>query len=162
MEQESGQGDAKREDNLPLTNLEPIVRQLEDLIRFTMECEKKEPVPDISFEVIGKQITELRKLVNTLNSAYINTLQNLSITPDEVKRFQEDIEKQGGPEKKILMTLKRLEKQCEEERERIHQSLVRSEETSTQVKKEIRETKKPTPVIGKQKPISRKSRWMKT
>ncbi|MDB6081848.1 MAG: hypothetical protein JWO53_1120 [Chlamydiia bacterium] len=138
-----------------------VVKELEELVKLAIQCEKKDINPNISFDVVNKKLVELRKIVNDLHQSYINTLKKLSLTEDEVKKYQENIQKLNEPEKKLLLKIQELQKQSEEAKERMADSLKGKQETAKPAPKQKPAEKKKSSLI-KPKQISRKTGWMKT
>lgn len=131
-------------------NFGDIVQRLEDLVKFTLECEKKELRDDVSFVDVYNQLTLIKEGVELLNQQYLVQLEMLAAQgqiPSDVPMSSED--------KKLYDKLGNLKEVCEEAKARLHESLQQSPIEVQQLSDEIKDSSS----TEKQKARRRKSKF---
>ncbi len=140
-----------------------IVQQLEDLVKFTLECEEKDLKPEVSFVEVHKKLMQIQKDIELFQSNYRTDLAMFNLTPEEVRPTQEELESLDPKQKKIFDRMKMLQETCESARERIYQSMQQDQETLKAVKSELRDKgKEKIHRKGKFKGMGGKKGWMPT
>lgn len=135
--------------NAPETFAE-LVQRLEDLVKFTVECEKKELRDDISFIDVYKQLMLIKEGVELLNQDYVlnyDAMKAEGLVPEELKLTPE--------EGKILTKIGNLQHICEEAKERLHKSLQQNPEEVQRLTNELKEAQS----TDKQKSRRRQSKF---
>jgi len=144
-------------------SLEGIVSQLEDLVKLTMECEKKELRPGVSFVDITEQLDNIKNAVGMLHQAYLNTLEALSITEQDVAKMREKAIQVSERDKKLFEKLDKLQKQCEEGCERMYSSLQQHRTQAREVEEQLKgERQKKKGRKAKFKGVGGRKGWMPT
>ncbi len=131
-------------------NFADIVQRLEDLVKFTLECEKKELRSDVNFIDVYKQLTLIKAGVELLNEHYLARLEGFAeqgLIPKEVPMNPED--------QKQYDKLDKLKKVCEEAKARIYDSLQQNPIQVQQLAEEIKDAQS----TDKQKIRRRKSKF---
>lgn len=159
--------DPQKGDTLPqrgdVVDVASIVRQLEDLVRLSVECEEKELKPNISFVEVHKKLMAIRKQVELFKDNYKKHLAVANLKPEDIKPTEEEIATLGPKEKQILERLKTLQTNCEEARERLHESLQSEQEALNVVKGELKDkSKEKIHRKGKFKGVGGKQGWLPT
>lgn len=142
-----------------------LVSRLEELVRFTLECEKKEFKEGVSFVEIYKQLTQIREAISILNQDQQDTLtliENAMQSQTEQKPFELTKENQ-----KLLDKVTNLQDICENAKERIYSSIQEQPEIEQQVKEELKQAtasnkKKRIRRKGKFRRVGGKKGWMPT
>lgn len=156
--QKDSQKQPETEDSIDVAN---IVRQLEDLVKMSLECEEKELKPNVSFVEINKKLLAIRKEVERFRENYKQHLAIVSLTPEEVKPTAEELEALGVKEKQALVKLQSLQATCEDARERLHQSLQTEQEGLKILKEEVKDkSKEKIHRKGKFKGVGGKQGWL--
>jgi DNA repair exonuclease SbcCD ATPase subunit len=143
-------------------DMKGIVSQLEELVKMTLECEKKELKPDVPFAEVNTQLKALKEVLEGLHEAYLATLKDLALNEQDVSKFKVDVEKLKEPEKKLYNTLSALNTVCESARERLYKSLQENREQLRDVEAERLEKSKKGHRLGKFKSVGGKKGWMPT
>jgi hypothetical protein len=141
-----------------------IVQQLEDLVRLAVECEGKELVSSANFLDIHAKLLAIRKNLQIVEENYQLYLQSTGMTPEQVKKNNaEQVNLLGKKEKSVLERMMRLQKKCEDEREKIHQSLLENADSYKEFMEEIRREKlQKTQRKGRFKSVGGKKNWLPT
>lgn len=117
-------------------SLAQLVDKLEDLVKFTVECEKKELREDISFVDVYQQLMLIKQGVELLNEEYIRYLEAVAAqgaTPASEQQLSTE-------EKHAIKRLSQLQDTCENAKSRIHASLQEHAEEAKQLTKEFQES----------------------
>lgn len=159
--------DPQKGDTLPqrgdVVDVATIVRQLEDLVKMSVECEERELKPNISFVEVHKKLMAIRKQVELFKENYKKHLAVANLKPEDIKPTEEEIATLGPKEKQILERLKTLQSNCEEARERLHESLQSEQEALNVVKGELKDkSKEKIHRKGKFKGVGGKQGWLPT
>ena len=159
--------DPQKGDTLPqrgdIVDVAAIVRQLEDLVKLSVECESKELRPDVSFIEVNKKLMAIRKQVESFQENYRRHLAMANLKPEDIKPTEEEIATLGPKEKQILERLKNLQESCEDARERLHVSLQSEQEALNVVKGELKDkSKEKIHRKGKFKGVGGKRGWLPT
>jgi len=141
-----------------------IVQQLEDLVRLAVECEGKKIAPSVNIFEVHKQLLVIRKNLEAFQAAYRRHLASLGLTPEQVKIRPQRTSPIGEKEKEMMERIGRLQEQCEQEREKIHEALLANPEAYRNI---LREQKtedhlKKTHRKGKFKSVGGKKNWLPT
>ena len=147
---------------IPVMSLAGLVGQLEDLVKLALECEKKELSPNFSFVEVNKQLMQLKEVIEMLHQSYIQTLNSLSLTEDDVKKFRKNIEEMKGPEKKLFDTLNHLQTVCEDARSKLYTSLQENREQVRDMEADLLGKNKKSRRKGRFKSVGGKKGWMPT
>jgi hypothetical protein len=140
-----------------------IVRQLEDLVKLSMECEEKELKPDVSFLDVHNKLLAIRRDIERYQENYKQYLAQFNLRPEDVKPTPEAIEDLGPKEKQILEKLKNLQSTCEDARDRLYESMQADQATLRSVKGELKEKgKEKIHRKGKFKGVGGKQGWIPT
>ncbi len=152
---------------IPLTELplnpKEIVEKLEELVKFALECEKKELAEGVSFIKVYKELQELQKSIELLEEAQKENLELLqAIAQREGIQLSSEIEPTTEEDKKIAEKLRTLSDLCETAKERIHSEIIQNPDvqdlvtekikdaTATDEKKQVRRKNKFKTIGGKQ------------
>ena len=146
--------------SLRSTHLGSIVDQLEDLVKLSLECEKKDINQNISFVQVITQLTQLKQVLEEFHLSYMEALKKLEVPPQDTKQLKETFENLKTPEKNLLLKLQRLEKECEDARGRMYASLQQNQEAAKDLKAELKSKKGRRK--EKFKSVGGKKGWMKT
>jgi len=156
------------EDKVPersddIVDVSEIVQQLEDLVKFTLECEEKELKPDVSFVEVHKKLMQIQKDIELFQSNYRAHLSMFNLTPEDVRPTPEELGSLDPKQKKVFERMKALQTSCESARERIYQSMQQDQETLKAVKNELRDKDKDKiRRKGKFKGMGGKKGWLPT
>lgn len=154
----STEPESGREADLP-----QLLQQLEDLVKMSLECEKKDLVPNYSFVEIHKTLLEVRKNIALFQENYKNTLALFGANPEEAKATPEEIEQLNPKDKKLLNQIEFLRTTCEEARERAYQALKEDKVTLQTVSTELKsKDQKRAQRKSKFKGVGGKKGWMPT
>ncbi len=123
----SGQG-------VPAYTVTDVVNRLEDLIKYTLECENRELREDVSFVDVYKQLMVIREAIELFNRDHMAFLEDVAARGDMPKEEQNLSEE----DRKIIERLSRLKSQCEEAKERLHASLQEFPEETAQIKQDLK------------------------
>lgn len=138
-----------------------IVTKLEDLVKFSLECEQKELRPDISFVEVHKKLLQIQKDIQQFQDSYKQNLALFNLTPEDVRPTPEQIESLDPKQRKLLERMQTLQSTCENERDRLYQSMQTDQDTLKQVKKELKgKEREKTHRKGKFKGIGGKQGWI--
>lgn len=118
-----------------------LLQQLQDLVKFSMECETKDLKPSASFIEIHKELLKIRQSIALFQENYKNHLALVGLTPEDVRPTPADLEQLSPKDKKIVDQLKSLTNTCEEARERVYMSLKEDKATVQQVSEELKDKK---------------------
>jgi DNA repair ATPase RecN len=157
------------QDNAPVPNVSPMiqmsnmVQQLDDIIKFALECEKKTNVKVFNFPKAQEQIAQIQSQLQLLNEAYKRTLDELGITDADLETYRKRIQESSGPEKKLFSHIEKLQKICQESRDRIYNTLQANAEVVKKMKAETASDKKKMKTRkGKFKSVGGKKGWVPT
>ncbi len=140
---------------LPI-GLEDMVNRLEDLVNFTLECEKKPLKEGISFVEVFSQLSQIRTAVTALSQEQQKLLAVLSATAQAIPGGLGPSLLTPPPEAaKVFETIKHLQEVCESAKDRIHSELSGRPEVAEEVMKKAKETEESV----KKKKIRRKSKF---
>ncbi len=146
-----------------IVDVAEIIQKLEDLVKFSLECEKKDLKPDVSFVDVHKQLLQIQKDINLFQENYRAHLAMVGLTPEEVRPTPEDIENLDPKQKKIFDRMQALQSTCETSRERLYQSMQADKETLNEVKSELKDKgKEKIRRKGKFKGLGGKQGWLPT
>ena len=140
-----------------------IVSQLEDLVRFSMECEEKELKPDVSFVEVHKKLMKIQKDIQIFQENSRLFLQQFNLKPEDLRPTPEQIAELNPRDRKLLERIQALQKTCEGERDKLYESMQASPETLQQVKNELKDkSKEKIRRKGKFKGLGSKDGWIPT
>jgi hypothetical protein len=131
-----------------------IVGQLEELVRYALECENKPLKDNVSFIEVYRQLVEVQKAINLLDrdqKELINLMAQVAGVP------KSDLATTNPEDIKNIEKLKMLEKMCGDAQERIHDSMSGQREASLEIKEKIEEST----TSQKKKAIHRKGKFKK-
>lgn len=117
-------------------SLSQLVDKLEDLVKFTVECEKKELREDVSFVDVYQQLMLIKQGVELLNEEYLRYLEAVA-AQGATKATEEQL---SPEEKRAIKRLADLQETCETAKARIHASLQEHAEEAKQLTKEFQES----------------------
>lgn len=146
----------------PKIDLQKAVSSLDDLVKLALECEKKELVDPTAIGDIQTGLALIKQVVDVIHEAYLKTLQEMGMTESDAERIRADLSKFSEPEKKVFEKLSGLQKQCEDARSRIYESLQANRTTLKQLEKEIQKGKGGTKKKRRSRKQQGRSKWMKT
>lgn len=141
-----------------------IVSRLEDLVKLASAAERSEVQVNVtSFVEVHKKLMDVYKMIQQYRENYTNMLAALGLTPEDVRMTPDQIEKLAPRERKVVERLERLQKTCEDAKERIHESLQQNKEVAKQVQEELKEAEgKKAPRKDKFKGMGGKKGWLPT
>ncbi len=116
-----------------------IVAQLEDLVRFSMECEEKELKPDVSFVEVHKKLMQIQRDIQAFQENSRIFLQQFNLKPEDFRPTPEQIEQLNPRDRKLLERIQSLQNTCQVERDKLYESMQASPETLKQVKNELKD-----------------------
>ncbi|MCE5293071.1 MAG: hypothetical protein LLF94_00470 [Chlamydiales bacterium] len=126
-------------DTADILDVSNVVQQLEDLVKFSIECEERDLRPDVSFVEVHKKLLQIQKDVQQFQDNYRAHLAMFGLTPEEVRATPEEIEALDPKKRKIFDRMKNLQTTCEEARDRLYQSMQADQETLQVVKSELKD-----------------------
>jgi len=143
--------------------LSELVNRLEELVKFSLECEQKPLKEEISFVDVYKQLMEIRKAIEILTKDQQFTLSLIEEAGEEQKE-EAPINKEG---KRLLNKIGHLKETCESARERAHAALQEQPEAQELLKEQIKQSttskkKKAARRKGKFRRVGGKKGWMPT
>ena len=152
---------SKESENPASLNFSSIVQELEDLVKLTLECEKKELAPNVKFVQVHNQIKALKEIFDGLHNAYTAALDSLSIPESEINKMRQDASHLSENDKKLLQRMTTLQQQCEEAREKIYVSLKENSATVKELENSVKSnSKKKRHRKGKFKGVGGNKNWM--
>ena len=150
----------ERED---IVDVSEIITQLEDLVKFALECEDKELQPDISFVEVHKKLMQIQDEILKFQDTYKQHLALFDLKPEDVQPTQEQIDSLEPKQRKIFERMQSLQSTCEEARERLYESMQQDQRTLKEVKEELKgEEKQKIRRKGKFKGMGGKKGWLPT
>jgi hypothetical protein len=140
-----------------------LVDRLEELVKYTLECEQKKMRDDVSFVDIYRQLLEIRGAISVLTKEQEDLLHQVTVAaalPESDIPFTEE-------DRKVLSKIKHLQDICETARERLHTAIQKNPETERELQEQILESmtppsKKKTRRKGKFRPLGGKEGWIPT
>ncbi len=142
--------------------LQNIVRQLEDLVHILVTCEKKELAEGVSFEMVNKQLAQIRQDLDRLHEMYLETLRLLSLKESDIQEQLKTLP-EHKEERRLFETLERLKKTAEEGRERAFRAMQGNTAATKQAKEFfLDEKRKKRYRKGKFKSVGGKEGWIPT
>ncbi|MBS0635276.1 MAG: hypothetical protein JSR37_07425 [Verrucomicrobia bacterium] len=140
-----------------------IVQQLEDLVKFSIECEEKELKPNISFIDIHKKLLQIQQDIQRFQDNYRAHLAQYGLKPEDVRPSPEEIAALDPKQRKIFDRMESLKKVCEGARDRLYQSMQEDPQTLKAVKEELKDkSKEKIRRKGKFKGMGGKEGWIPT
>lgn len=144
-------------------SVKEIVGKLSDLVKYTIECEKKETKPSMPFQEASKELAKVRKLLDDLDTSFKNTLTTMGLTENDVETFRKKVQESSGPEKQLMLAIQNLIKVCEEARDRLYKSLQENREALQQIQQQGKDDKKKQKERkSKFKSVGGRKGWMPT
>lgn len=157
------QPESSQANTSPINQMKKMVQQLDDVIKFALECEKRTHNVGFDFAEAKNKIAEIQNQLNILNRAYQKTLDDLGITDKDIENYKKKITESTGPEKKLFDYIGKLQKICEDSRDRIYHTLQINAQTVKQVAADSKSQKKKAQARkGKFKSVGGKKGWMPT
>ena len=150
---------------LPALPIQPqdIIEKLEEMVKFALECEKREFSDDFNFVEVFHELKELQKSMELLTEYQKESMLLLSeMAAREGVQLPDGDEALSDEDKKIIDKMKTLSHLCESAKERVHEAIVQNPDVqkvvtdkikdaeSTDDKKQIRRKNKFRSLGGKQ------------
>ncbi|MBS0654593.1 MAG: hypothetical protein JSR46_02350 [Verrucomicrobia bacterium] len=149
----------------PKKNVElaQLLQQIQDLVKFSLECENKTLSPKMPYIEVYKQLLQIRMNIAAYQENYKQQLSRLGLTVDDVKPTPEEIAQLKPKDKKILETIQALSKTCQEAKDRVYQSLQENKATLNTVTDDLKDTEmKSIRRRSKFKGVGGKKGWIPT
>ena len=165
LQQDTNQPAESVPDRGDIVDVVAIIQQLEDLVKFSLECEEHDLKPDISFVDVHKKLLQIQSDIQLFQENYRMHLAMLNLTPEDVRPTPEEVEALDPRQRKIFERMNALQSTCEDARERLYKSMQADQETLKSVKSELKEKSKEKEKIrrkGKFKGQGGKSGWIPT
>ncbi|HXF28509.1 MAG TPA: hypothetical protein VN457_01545 [Chlamydiales bacterium] len=145
----------------PNDALAELLTQLEDLVRLSLEAERKDFVGDTkSFTEAHQKLLEMNRVAEAMTQGYQKALQSFSLTEEDVKKFRENLQ---GKEKRMSDTIDHMIQECEAARARAYKSLQENRSAVQSIKEELKdEEQKGRKRRDRFKSVGGKKGWMKT
>ncbi len=125
---------------LTLPNLE-IVAQLEDLVKLTLECEKRDIASHVSFNETMQQLQEVQKSMELLQQYQQETLKTLEdIAKREKIDFPSEEESLSKESASVINQLQTLTSICEAAQERSHREILQNPDIHAELTKSLKES----------------------
>jgi hypothetical protein len=142
-----------------------VVERLEDLVKFALECEGKKVRPDVSFVEVYKQLEEVKRAVDALDRDQKELIDLIEKTTGE--SIDAKSPRLSEKDRKVLERLQRLQKLCEDAKERTYTKMKARPEVEAAVDREIQEAmtpqkKKVSRRKDKFRPLGGKEGWVRT
>ena len=161
-------GDGQPQAGAPVSALDGTVdlfERLEDLVKFALECEGNKVRPDVSFVEVYKQLEEVKRAVDSLDRDQKELIELIEKTTGETIDAKNP--RLSEKDRKILERLQRLQKVCEEAKERAYTKMKARPEVEAVVDREIKEAmtpqkKKVSRRKDKFRPLGGKEGWVRT
>ena len=141
-----------------------LVDRLEELVKFTLECEQRKLRDDISFVDVYRQLLEIRSSISILSKEQEDLLRQITIAAAS----EEDTKIPFAPEdRKVFTKIKNLQDLCEAARERLHAAMEKNPEVEKVLQEQILESttperRKKIRRKGKFRPLGGKEGWIPT
>lgn len=146
-----------------MMDISAIVQQLEDLVKFSIECEEKELKPNVSFIDIHKKLLQIQQDIQLFQDNFRTHLALYGLKPEDVKPTSEEIDSLDPKQRKIFERMDALKQTCESARDRLYQSMQQDPETLKVVKEELKDkSKQKIRRKGKFKGMGGKEGWIPT
>jgi len=152
---------AQESEKPPNEALHQLYMQLEDLVRLTLDAEKKEFIGDNkTFIEVYQKLQQMNRVANAMMEGYQKALESLSLTEEDVQRFRETLK---GKEKKMTDTMGRLIQECEAAKERTYKAIQEDNVMARSVKEDLKtEEQKGKKRRDRFKSVGGKKGWMKS
>ena len=145
----------------PSDALQRLLGQLEDLVKLSLDAEKKEFAGDAKkFAEVHAELRKMHQIADAMSAGYREALKSVSLSEEDTKRFRENLQ---GREKKMSDTIQGLIEECEGAKQRAYQALQRNRSVVNEVNKELgSEKQKGRDRRDRFKSVGGKKGWMKT
>ena len=144
--------------------LPELVLRLEEMVKFSLECEGKPLKDDVSFVNVYKQLMEIRKAIEILTKEQQATLSLIEQSVDMEKAKPAQTDKNT---RKMMEKIHHLKQVCDSAKERIHESIREHPSEEAELKEKLRHAtssnqKKVLRRKGKFRKVGGKKGWMPT
>jgi len=140
-----------------------LVHRLEELVKYSLECESGQMREDFSFVDIYKQLLELRKVIDTFSKEQQDLLREITKAAGEESQeipFSKE-------DRAVLSKIQELQGVCETAKDRLYQTMQENPDVEKQLQEKVQEAgstkqRKKVRRRGKFRRLGGKKDWMPT